>query len=173
MDDLFENIHGTKKCLTCKKHLSVTDFPRNAGTKDHRGSSCRECSRIYCKKHYRKHRDRYLLNGTKHYRENASAYREANLRKSYGITHAQFVEIVERQNGVCMICQKGPSEVDPGKRLAVDHCHHTGIIRGVLCAKCNTAIGQLGHDYKRICRAAAYVGSNGKIEVDRQKKSAA
>jgi Recombination endonuclease VII len=60
--------------------------------------------------------------------------------------------LLDAQNGVCAVC-KLPSR----RTLCVDHCHATRQVRGLLCDKCNTALGLLGDDSKRMRAAAAYV----------------
>ena len=60
--------------------------------------------------------------------------------------------LLEEQNGVCAVC-KLPSR----RTLCVDHCHATRQVRGLLCDKCNTALGLFGDDSKRMRAAAAYV----------------
>jgi len=46
--------------------------------------------------------------------------------------------MLEEQSGVCYICKRICSS---GRRLAVDHCHKTGVVRGLLCAVCNRSLG--------------------------------
>ena len=43
------------------------------------------------------------------------------------------------------------------RKLVLDHCHSTGVIRGVLCTACNTSIGKLGDTSKSLLRAVAYL----------------
>ena len=71
---------------------------------------------------------------------------------AYGITIADYNAILERQGGVCAICKK-----HPGETLCVDHCHATGKVRGLLCRKCNAAIGFLEDDPRNARAAAAYL----------------
>ena len=59
------------------------------------------------------------------------------LKKMFGITIQDYDEMLESQNGGCKIC----GGKDKSFRLAVDHCHGTGKIRGLLCSKCNRGIG--------------------------------
>ena len=59
--------------------------------------------------------------------EKARAYR---LMREYGLTLAEYDAILRAQGGKCAICRKAPRQ---GKRLAVDHNHKTGAIRGLLC----------------------------------------
>src|SRR5262245_35902897 len=58
--------------------------------------------------------------------------------------------MLDRQGGVCAICRKKP---DKGKPLCVDHCHVTGMVRGLLCHKCNSVLA-FGNDDPAILRAA-------------------
>jgi len=70
----------------------------------------------------------------------ALSSRNSILKKKYGITQSEYLEILVAQNYVCAVCKR--DEVRDAA-LAVDHCHVTGKIRGLLCTKCNTAIGLL------------------------------
>ena len=63
--------------------------------------------------------------------------RERNLWVCYRLTVEEYDKILKFQRGVCAGCGKPPL----GKRLAVDHCHKTGRIRGLLCWLCNRSIG--------------------------------
>lgn len=79
--------------------------------------------------------------------------RRSQLRK-YNLTVDQFDAMVLSQNGVCAICRKAPKS---GFTLCVDHCHETGVVRGLLCNRCNSAIGLLDEDPARIRRASNYI----------------
>lgn len=62
-----------------------------------------------------------------------------DLRKQYGISADDYWSMLAKQNGCCLICYHKPST--GARRLAVDHCHTTGKVRGLLCSRCNTALG--------------------------------
>jgi hypothetical protein len=74
----------------------------------------------------------------------------SNLWKCYRITHQQYENLLAEQNNQCKICSKAGLDGTP---LAVDHCHTTGRIRGLLCSNCNTAIGLL-YDNKELLQNA-------------------
>lgn len=62
--------------------------------------------------------------------------------------------MLDDQGGVCAICSK---EDAAGKRLAVDHCHETGKVRGLLCLKCNTVLGKMNDEVNLLKKAIAYL----------------
>ena len=77
-----------------------------------------------------------------------------NQWKKYGITEADFERMKVEQGEVCKICGGPPN----GKgTFHVDHDHKTGKIRGLLCHKCNTALGLFNDDPSLMAKAAEYV----------------
>ena len=89
-----------------------------------------------------------------------SKQRDANLRSMYGISSRDYEEMLEFQGGVCAICG-GPEtvrsrngEVAP---LSVDHDHVTDKVCGLLCRKCNSALGLYDENPERLRVAAAYL----------------
>jgi hypothetical protein len=77
------------------------------------------------------------------------------LRTKYGITLVDYEAMLAVQKGVCAICSQPPTGYR--KYLGVDHCHETGKVRGLLCVKCNVAIGQLLDQPNLLRRAAEYL----------------
>lgn len=61
-----------------------------------------------------------------------------HLLRTYAISIEQYEEMLAAQDDRCAICRKAPPE---GRRLAVDHDHDTGRVRGLLCTACNAALG--------------------------------
>lgn len=86
---------------------------------------------------------------------------EAELRCKYGLTAEGYYALLWFQNETCAICRQPESAVDTRwtnkpKRLAVDHCHVTGRVRGLLCSACNLGLGGLKTP-TRLRRAAIYL----------------
>lgn len=81
--------------------------------------------------------------------------RRYNLLTKYGMTPEEWQEMYDRQGGSCAICKRTAEEMVGG--LHVDHCHSSGVIRGLLCSPCNTSIGKLQEDPAIIRAAADYV----------------
>ena len=81
--------------------------------------------------------------------------REDAMRRAYGLEPHEFQAMVDAQGGRCAVCAGPPN--GPGTRLHVDHCHGSKKIRGLLCAKCNTAIGLIDDDPERADAIAAYL----------------
>lgn len=77
---------------------------------------------------------------------------------NFDMDSVDYEMMLKSQNGVCAICSGVNSN---GDRLAVDHCHKSGKIRGILCRNCNTAIGLLCDDLSRCRAATAYLERTG------------
>lgn len=73
----------------------------------------------------------------------------AMIEKTYGLTPEQYDELLKRQGGKCAICRARPKS----KRLAVDHDHGTGEVRGLLCSRCNHDL--LGSAWDSLAMATA------------------
>ena len=76
-------------------------------------------------------------------------------RRRYGITKEQYLAMLDEQGGACAICRGAPDGKD--KSLVVDHDHKTGKVRGLLCNKCNWAIGHFKDDSDRMMNAITYL----------------
>lgn len=95
-----------------------------------------------------------------HHREVTKTRRERahgkHIEATYGITAEQYRELYAHQGGVCAICQRAKGT---GRRkLAVDHNHLTGEVRGLLCQPCNRdVLGHLRDDVEALNRAINYL----------------
>jgi len=80
--------------------------------------------------------------------------RDKYLRRTYGITQADYDTMLRKQRGVCAICKKPPKE---GKNLQVDHDHVTQLVRGLLCWSCNHRFIGRERDPVRFDNGAEYL----------------
>lgn len=90
--------------------------------------------------------------------------REKMLLKKYKITVDHYNQLLLSQNGVCAICEsdKNSKSCKGGlKSFAVDHCHKSEKIRGLLCDRCNRGIGLFKDNRKVLIKAARYLKRNG------------
>jgi len=95
--------------------------------------------------------------------------RESGSRNNYGITLADYDQMLVQQRGGCKICWKPPET----KRLCIDHCHATRDVRGLLCGKCNTGLGCFDDDPDLLRRAADYLDESRGIAPSRSPELAA
>lgn len=67
--------------------------------------------------------------------------REYDLLSNHNLSTSSYNEMLDSQEGKCAIC--GEIDGTSNRRLYVDHCHNTNNIRGLLCVKCNSLLGQV------------------------------
>jgi hypothetical protein len=88
--------------------------------------------------------------------ETKRRYRGHFLRRTYGITHEEYEQILSAQGGVCAIC-KGTFTPPGMAHMPVDHCHDTDRIRGILCTRCNSLVGLALNSEDILDQAKAYL----------------
>lgn len=85
---------------------------------------------------------------------------KADIKRRYGISYEEYVKILEAQGGGCAICG---SDVNQNSRtsgkLFVDHCHTSGRVRGLLCSKCNHALGLFNDNPSLLEKALTYLNT--------------
>ncbi|MDQ3747961.1 MAG: endonuclease VII domain-containing protein [Acidobacteriota bacterium] len=106
---------------------------------------CKECKRL-------ESRNRHARRTPE---QNTNLYRKSRLKYNYGITLDRYYELLEKQNGVCAICGE-PQNIETHS-LSVDHCHVTGKVRGLLCHKCNIALGLMRDNVLLLINAIEYL----------------
>jgi hypothetical protein len=99
-----------------------------------------------------KDRERHRVS---HLKETPEEKLARNLKSDFGITTDFFYEMLKRQDGRCGIC--GTKNPAPHKRFSVDHCHQTGAIRGLLCCRCNRAMGMFQDRPQFLEKAVAWL----------------
>ena len=86
------------------------------------------------------------------------------LRNKYGLTEGRYYEILEDQNYCCAICGS-PEKDSRRQRFCVDHCHDTGIVRGLLCFSCNVLLGNANDSIGLLEEAITYLKKFPKPEL--------
>jgi hypothetical protein len=117
-----------KKCTQCGKLKNLTDFGKNKEAKDGYSLECKTCASARHKNYCGTCKEK-IANGS--------------LIRNYGITLENKRSMWREQGGRCAICKK--KLIDPCD-CCVDHCHITGVIRGMLCSGCNYGLGCLQDD---------------------------
>lgn len=149
-----------RRCAKCRQVKPLAEFSRSTKKVN---SWCRECFAAYTKERRaldpeyenRRQREWNKLNPEKR----ARYRRRSLLKNTYGLTEAEFDGLLAKQNGRCPICLEAIQLSGTGgmAKLAIDHDHETGRVRGLLCGTCNTGIGLLKDDVEVLARALDYV----------------
>ena len=132
-----------KLCKYCKIEKLKESFSPHPHTKDKLSNKCKECVNAYNKLRHslRTRKDLDQLNLKRRQNRNTWATdRKKHFKRKYGITVEQYNQMLLIQNNTCKICK---NMCKSGKNLAVDHCHATGKVRGLLCATCNVNLGRI------------------------------
>lgn len=136
---------GFKICTSCRAMKLLDCFYTRKPTKKHPAthrSWCRDCDSRF------QHESRELA---------SDYHKNWKLKRNFGITLQQYEAILNSQNNKCAICGREPGQTTMKYRLAVDHCHETGVVRGLLCSDCNIGLGKLGDNVHGLRRALDYL----------------
>lgn len=118
----------------------------------------KEDQRIYHREWCERNKERIYANFRRHYEANLQKILERESHRSrfklYGITQSEYELMLAQQGGVCALCGSPPKRY----RLAVDHDHETGKIRGLLCTPCNRWLGWYENVSRQ--RIEEYLGSD-------------
>lgn len=134
---------GPGICETCQ-----SEFKRD------RNDTRRFCGS--CRLERRRAADRQKQRAERKTSEYKARYRDYMLRKSYGISAAQMNAIFVMQGSSCAICKSTDAQWKR-KGWHVDHNHDTGVVRGILCQKCNLMIGLAMDSPSTLVSAAQYL----------------
>jgi len=115
------------------------------------------------RKYYESHRTNVIIRAKKNYERDPEARFFYMIDYKFGCSREQYLTLLQQQNGVCAICSKSPD--GRFKRLAVDHDHKTGCVRGLLCSRCNRAIGLLGDDPGMLAQATRYLVESAPCDI--------
>ena len=120
-----------KECSRCRVLKKADQFHRNNSVPDGLVSRCKACIREL---------------------QQERQYLPSRRLAKYKLTREQYNELEQRSGGRCQICR------DPFSRTpAIDHCHKTKRVRGLLCSACNTGLGNFRDDPAVLQQALAYL----------------
>jgi len=123
--------------LTAETEEDLELFSKDAALQYGRRNLCRGC-----------HSER----NNKRYSQTPEYRRDAHYKRTYGITLGNYNALFKKQKGSCKICNSKTEG-----NLYVDHNHNTGVIRGLLCHKCNVGLGLFNDDTDVMLKAIAYL----------------
>lgn len=133
-----------KSCTECKVTKPLADFESRTNRLSGIGSQCKVCRRDYERQRRSK-------------RPGISAgWRNAYLKRTYGITLKDELALWDAQDSKCAICEKTLTTAT----RQIDHCHKTGRVRGLLCTPCNLLVAWIENSNHRLTpRALKYLAS--------------
>lgn len=153
---------GRKRCTKCKRWKKTSLFHPRYGARAGKLSA-------WCKACHNQSGKLYKRNNPDFRRREAMKTRLRRLEKKYGITKEDYDVLLASQDFGCAICSGLPKKKglwDPNEySFAVDHCHATGAVRGLLCDLCNQALGFLKDDPKLLRTAANYLETASRRDV--------
>ena len=179
-----------KKCIKCNKALSVDNYTRNAQSKDglshicvkcvaekrgmDKGRVCTKCLKYKEYKHFHKRKSCKVTGRNSQCKSCVNLTRRSSFNynnnmmtvslKKYGIKIDDYDKMYENQGGKCAICET--RDFGSRKRPCIDHCHESGEVRGLLCSRCNTAIGMFDDNTTTIKRAIDYLEEDKSYSVN-------
>lgn len=135
-----------KICTSCKELKPASAYTiRKSGRIGSLLSECNKC-RVEKRKQKRKENPAYF----------AAIERKSKFKCNYGISIDDYMRMLHKQDYKCAICKSdGPGA--RAKYFAVDHCHATGKVRGLLCTKCNTGLGLFSDNSEHLQMAIKYL----------------
>lgn len=163
-----------KTCNKCNETKPLTEFYLRSDTGKYR-PDCKKCRntytnerraerREYSKSYYQKNKDRLKKNYREWYDKTYHSDYQVRKRRSYnyakyGITSEDYMDMWNKTDGKCYICGQEETVERNGKvkRLAIDHCHDSGEVRGLLCQNCNRGIGLLKDNVETLEKAIKYL----------------
>lgn len=157
----------TRICCKCKldKELSSEFFAKDKNDKSGFTYQCKVCRSIKQKEWVKNNPEKVKQTNDRNKAKRKTFYtspkgkessRRAHLKRKFGITLEDFNKMLQIQDNCCAICG-GTETHDKHGVLAVDHCHTTGKIRGLLCFKCNGGLGFFNDNKTSLINAIKYL----------------
>ena len=149
-EEKLNNPVNTQWCSRCNEVKPKAVFPASG-----RRYWCRPCN------------SKYQSGWVKSHPEKRHGYsRKGALRRSYKMTEEDYENMSKKQDGLCAICSK-PNTSKRNAYLQIDHNHVTGMIRGLLCDKCNRGLGYFNDSSKMLDIASKYLAFYDQQEMEK------
>ena len=145
----------TKCCSKCNLVRSISDFYKRSDANGYK-SECKKCSSKRSRKWEVENRDKKNLR-SRNRGKSSEERRRSSLMSKFKMTEVDYNKIYNQQNGKCAICGSASYGKAGATKLAVDHCHKTGKIRGLLCFNCNTMLGKVKDSIETLESAIIYL----------------
>jgi hypothetical protein len=151
-----------RTCTSCNETKSLQDYYFESNKKGGKRprAICKLCHSEYNKNWEKNNKDKAAAK-TKRYRHKyPEKTRAVALKRYFDMTLEELNQIEKEQNTSCMICKI--HQDDLGESLCVDHDHETKDVRGILCRRCNLALGQFRDNVELLENAVKYLKKYGK-----------
>jgi hypothetical protein len=124
---------GHRRCNGCTQVKQLDDFGKDLTSPLKKDYTCKQCKSEKAQARY--------------------------VQRVYGMTIEEIKACIDRLGGLCELCGRPQTRLFKGKlvRLAVDHDHATGKVRGFICSSCNVVLGQANEDPVLLRKMADYL----------------
>ena len=147
----------SKNCNKCLKDLSFSKFGKRVSSKDGLFAVCKQCRSIYNNAWNAANKDKRMETCRRYRQNNPHKSREYGLKRRHNLTSSEWDAKFQSQDCRCKICGTNVSQgITPWH---TDHCHSTGILRGILCHNCNRGLGYFQDNIQSLSSAIEYLNS--------------
>lgn len=146
-----------KNCPRCKQFKPMTEYSKGIGSTTGYQTYCKPCMSARHDEYRRKNLAKIAEKQRARYAKNPERYKFYDTKRRYGVGANECKTMLEKQNHTCLICKTAFVNC----AFAVDHCHLSGKVRGLLCTRCNTGLGQFRHDVELLQSAISYLTESG------------
>lgn len=125
--------------------------------KKERNPEVAERRKAYIKEWVKNNPDKVKAKQKRFQERNKERLKAKRREKLYSLSDTEYTAMRESQNNSCAICGTPPPPVNYRTHLDVDHCHTTGVVRGLLCNNCNRGLGHFKDNPELLIKAAQYL----------------